>query len=144
MVMEKKGHKWLKAEKHYPGDDGWRTSTPGINPFLSSPFLTPPPSLCPGWGMGKDCAREPRGLGEGRGRGPRRSLGGEGARSGLEWIFDPSPQKIWKLQGWISPPPQDCGSDSWYLEKLGLGGSSLGEVGGATPGCCSHTCPHPR
>lgn len=39
--MEKKGHKWLKAEKHYPGDDGWRTSTPGINPFLSSPFLTP-------------------------------------------------------------------------------------------------------
>lgn len=29
------------------------------------------------------------------------------------------------------PFPQDCRSDSGYLEKLGLGGSSLGEVGGA-------------
>lgn len=66
-------------------------------------------------------------------RRPRRRLGGGGRRAGLEWIFEFFFQNL-ETSGLDIPCPQDARSESWYLEKLGLGGSSLGQVGGAALG----------
>lgn len=109
-------------------------------PLELTPSCPLPPIPIPSsWvGHGKGSARGPKGLAGGGERTQKKAGGWGGRREGLEWTFEFFFQNL-ETSGLDIPSPQDARSESWYLEKLGLGGFQLGAGRGSCPGFCPHT-----